>query len=173
MSGLLLHSPADIVSRGLIALGVGNDPGILGQFEQSGTGTDIQVSRTVWPVFVGSEPEEPDNVLTVYDTVGTHDGKEMFGGETYRHHGIQVRARGRNYADCYARLNRAQTLMSETAYRNQVVIDNATYLIESFSRLQGITFIPKKPKDEDTRIRMSFNCLVVLWMLTLAPEWVA
>lgn len=54
-AGYLEHSPADIVGRLLVQLGVGSDPDIPNQ---------------PWPIYDGIEPDIPDNLVTVYDTKG-------------------------------------------------------------------------------------------------------
>jgi hypothetical protein len=53
MSGSLDHFPADIIRQLLIDLGVGLD-----------------VTATDWPAFSQKEPDSPDNVITVFDTMG-------------------------------------------------------------------------------------------------------
>lgn len=50
-----------------------------------------------WPVFVGTEPSVGDNVITVYDTGGTHANAD---GE-YDDPTIMVRVRARDYSAGY------------------------------------------------------------------------
>lgn len=73
----LIHSPADIVRRALIADGAGTAP----------------ESGQAWPVFSSKEPNTPDQVITVYNTAGFSDGRFMVDGELFYHPGVQVRVR--------------------------------------------------------------------------------
>ena len=63
-AGYLEHSPADVVGRLLVQLGVGSDPDIPG---------------LTWPIFDGIEPDVPDNLITVYDTKGFQFGRNELG----------------------------------------------------------------------------------------------
>jgi hypothetical protein len=73
-------SPANVIRWLLVALGVGSDPTVqpLG----------------AWPIYQSDEPSSPDSVMTVYDTQGQLDGREMIAGQTLDHFGFQVRFRG-------------------------------------------------------------------------------
>ncbi len=44
-------------------------------------------------VYVGNEPDSPDEVVTVYDTAGVQQGRSMIDGERWEYYGIQVRVR--------------------------------------------------------------------------------
>jgi hypothetical protein len=80
MSGSLDHFPADIIRQLLIDLGVG-----------------LGVTATDWPAFSQKEPDSPDNVITVFDTMGRDLGRtnpDMVRSERY---GIQVRDTRRGY----------------------------------------------------------------------------
>lgn len=85
-----MASPADDVAAHLVANGIG----ALG-----GTAD--------WAVYVGSEPAKPDNCITIYDTGGSHANADAQLEDPI----IQIRARGRNYADVYAKLADAKALL--------------------------------------------------------------
>lgn len=48
-----------------------------------------------WPVFYGSLPATPDNVIVVYDTTPIQEGKSKRTGVEDQHEGIQIRVRGK------------------------------------------------------------------------------
>ncbi len=113
MSSLLQHSPADILGQLLIDNGQASDP--------TGTGA--------WPLSIGLEADIPDNVLTVYDTVGQNDGREMVTGELLSHEGIQLRVRAADKRTGYAKANALRAFLSETVKRNTVNLDGVSYTV--------------------------------------------
>lgn len=80
MPGTLLHSPAQIVAQLLVDLSLGNAPNVGG-------------SQPTWPVFVDNEPNSPNDLITVTDTLGISFAKDAF-GDRNEHHGVQVKVRG-------------------------------------------------------------------------------
>lgn len=74
-----------------------------------------------WPVYVGREPLEPVNVVTVYDTGGSPDVLI----DNVQEPSIQVRVRANSYAQGYAKAQEArralQEAMSVTIDGGQVV----------------------------------------------------
>lgn len=74
---IALHSQAEVIRWLLIKLGLGTDP---------------ELSQA-WPIGKGSEFDQPDNTITVYNTTGQIDGREMIEGEVFEHYGYQIRVR--------------------------------------------------------------------------------
>lgn len=67
---------------------------------QNLTGKTLTMSRVQfvvnpgsWPIFIDQEPDVPDNVITIYGTLGKDDGRTQIDGELQEHHGIQIRVR--------------------------------------------------------------------------------
>src|SRR4051812_5836239 len=81
---MLSHSPAKIVRQLLINSEVAR-----------------QVPLVPWPVYALSEPESPDDVLTVFNTSGVDHGRLMPTGERSQHEGIQVRVRAASEEEGY------------------------------------------------------------------------
>ena len=77
MPGPLVHSPADVLRYTLVSLGVGTLPSVNGN----------------WPIFATNEPETPDELITLYDTMPWVRGRSQPDGEVQEHHGVQVRVR--------------------------------------------------------------------------------
>jgi len=146
MAGSLAHSPADILRYSLIALGLGADP--------------TAVSPT-WPIYVGAEPNVPDNVITLYDTEGRSDGRMNPTGERAEHHGIQVRVRAINHTTGYAKARAIAVALDESIVLTTVTISGTTYLIHAVSRTSDV--IPLG-KDVSTSKRSLFtiNALAAL-----------
>jgi hypothetical protein len=116
MSGSLDHFPADILRQLLIDLRVGLD-----------------VTAADWPTFSQKEPDNPDNVITVFDTMGRDLGRtnpDMVRSERY---GIQVRVRG---GDINATGVRARSIAMalDSVVRRPVTMDATSYLVLGFVR---------------------------------------
>lgn len=77
MPGNLKHSPADVVRQLLVDLSHAIDPSDSGD----------------WQAFTGLEPQDPDDVITVYDTAGISQLRDNPTGQRDEQHGIQIRVR--------------------------------------------------------------------------------
>lgn len=119
MPGLLNHSPADIVRRLLVDLGLGSYPAI-----PAGS----------WPVYASEEPQTPDNTITVFDTTGKRQGRMMIDGAVEEHHGFQIRIRS---ADDRTGATKARTIadtIDKNVYRRWVTVDSTRYQVHSLDR---------------------------------------
>jgi hypothetical protein len=114
MTRRLLHTPADVLSRVLIAAGVGTDP----------------PDSDPWPVYATDEPDTPDNCITVFDTVGMTWGSTMTDGVQQLHSGAQVRVRGRPQDDPYVKANEVAVAL-DAVNRSQVTISGTAYLVDA------------------------------------------
>lgn len=56
-------------------------------------------------LFVGREPTNPDNCVTIYDTPGTAPQLTFTQGEVYEYPSIQIRVRNRNYVTGWNLIN--------------------------------------------------------------------
>ena len=86
MSGALTHSPAEIIRQLIIDLGFG-----------------VNSTTEDWSVFSYTEPNTPDNAITVYSTAGRKQGAFMVNGQTQMFSGIQVRIRGNDKRETFAK----------------------------------------------------------------------
>ena len=148
MSGTLNHSPADIIRYLLIELGQGTLP------TDNGT----------WPVFVSSEPNLPDQVITVYDTAGHYDGRSMRSGEMYTFHGMQLRIRGINHQDAFQKANDVAVAMDEQVNRMPITIDSSIYKIFGISRVSGPLNLGNE--ENTNRILFTINAVAALRQTT-------
>lgn len=140
MTNDLQHSPAQIVSRLLVALGVATESG------------------GAWPVNYSSEPDRPDAVVTVYDTQGTNEG-DTADGEAQGHYGLQVRVRATTSALAWARTNLISRAL-QAQYYSSVVLDDQTYLVQCFSRFGS--GIPLGRVGGSSRVAFTLNLLVMV-----------
>jgi hypothetical protein len=146
----LNHSPADIVSRLLIELGLGNTPNVL------------DPASIVWPVHVSQEPDRPDNVITVQDTAGRDRGR-TFDGERQELPGIQVRVRSKTHTVGWSKVDGIKTALDEV-FREGVSIGSYRYLIWSIRRT-GPPLRLGKQKPENELDLFTVNALVNLEQL--------
>lgn len=116
MPGALSHSPADVIRRLLIQLGVGVAPG-----------------SSPWPVFITNEPDEPDNCITVYDTTGRGQGRVQITGEKDGHYGFQVRIRSSTSEVGYVKANAIAEALDRQVNRDVVTIGSSQYCIHAVS----------------------------------------
>jgi hypothetical protein len=144
MPGSLTHSPADVVRRLVIALGLGNDP-----------------PTEPWPVYVGGEPTVPEDVITVYDMLGVNHGREMIGGERQEHHGVMLRFRGREYRATYAKARAVAVALDGDVYLESVAIDASTYRIHCVNR-RGDVLALNKESFETKRSLFTINATVMV-----------
>ena len=145
MSGTLTHSPADVVRNLLIGLGFGTTPSDAGS----------------WPIYVASEPNTPDSVITVFDTVGTDSGREMVLGERQEHHGIQIRIRDAEHADGYTKARVIAVALDETIVNNTSNVSSTGYTVYAITRTSDVLAIGKETPTSKRSI-FTINALVAL-----------
>lgn len=127
MSLPLLHSPAEILREVLVGLDVGGLP-----------------TAVRWPLFVGNEPSDPDDCLTLYDVQGTDDGRSMLDGELYVHSGFQLRLRSRDYPTGFAKASDSRRTLAESILRIIVAGSGLTYLLHAITRLSDVISLGKE-----------------------------
>lgn len=144
MSGVLLHSPGDIVRRALIAIGQGLDP-----------------PSTPWPIYADAEPNSPDNVITVYGTSGNMDGRMMADGSWVVHHGIQVRIRSATPTAGFVKANAIAVAMDQSIYQQGITISGTSYLVHSISRKGEVIPLGKEEPGSKRNV-FTINAVVVI-----------
>ena len=144
MSGALAHSPADIVRRLIIGLGLGEDPAPTGTAD--------------WSVYVGAEPESPDACITVFDTEGRLAGSVQHNGDVQEYHGIQVRVRAATYPTGYAKARAIAVSLDTDVERDPVTVDGASYCACSVARTSDVIALGQD-KPASRRQVFVFNAL--------------
>lgn len=143
----LPHSPADVLRTLLIQLGLGGDPAAL--------------PLPPWPVYVASEPGEPDQVLTCYDTAGRDLGRLMPTGERVEMHGVQVRVRAGTHAAGWQKAQALAVALDEDVYRQTVTLAGTTYLVQEVQRAGTVLSLGRDAPASARRI-FTLNCLLSL-----------
>jgi hypothetical protein len=123
-------SPADVLSWHLVSnLGVGTDPGA----------EEVPSSR-VWPVQAKSEPDEPDDCITVYHTTGNVDGRSPHDGSVWEHLGFQVKVRGATHRSGYVKANEVRDALADVtrSYWKTVTVPAETGTAGTGYRLETV-----------------------------------
>jgi len=142
MTGVLTHSPADIIRQLLIDLSLGT---------ASGT----------WPVYVSQEPDLPDNVITTFDTAGIHDGRHMPGGEVQEHNGVQIRVRSANHAAGYTKAQTIAATLDTSVKLTAVTANSVDYQVISISRRGSVIALSKNVPTSNRDV-LTLNILPVI-----------
>lgn len=144
MAQALDHAPADVMRRLLIALGLGADP-----------------PAEPWPVFYGTEPTAPDNVITVMDTAGRAQGRLQPTGEQAETYGFQVRVRAATSSEGAVKGWAVADALDRDVYQYRLTVGAATYLVHSVTRTSSV--IPFGKQDSANRLRVhTLNAQVTL-----------
>lgn len=127
----MTHSPAHIIRQMLVDLGIGSDPDL--------------ATLGDWPCYDGAEPENPDDVITIYDTTGLQDGRAMFDGELLQHHGVQARIRGQDAPTAWAKADAVQTAFAQTVYDERVTIGANSYFVLCLGKISQVLAVGREP----------------------------
>jgi hypothetical protein len=151
VSGLLAHSPADVVRQVLIDLGLGSDP-------------DADPAQA-WPVFAAGEPASPDEVVTVYNTSGVTSGRTAPDGERQEHHGLQVRVRSRGPDRGAVKANALAVGLDQQVHNKTVTLGTARYVVRAVTRTGGLLDLGEDDPNSK-RYLITFNAIVALRQLS-------
>ncbi len=140
MSLPFLHDVQDVVQQLLIDLGLGTDPA---SWAGGGVGS-------AWPVFSDSEPNLPDNCITVKTTSPRVDGRSMLDGEVWKHDGFQVRVRGIDEPTAMTKAEAIRVALNERVYQAVVSLTSptATYAVPCINGTNNIRLGTETPKSK-------------------------
>lgn len=128
MVNFLHHTVSDIIRHLLINLGVGTDP----------------ASSLPWPIFESSEPDVPDEVITILGESGKTYGRNQLTGETIEKPGVQFRIRSSNSNVAAVKANEIAATIDQMVLNTLVtVLDpisglSYVYVVEDINRSHGI-----------------------------------
>ena len=153
--GPLNHTPANIVRYALIDEGLG----ILAP------STPWPPTQT-WPIVYMSEPDTPNEVITVFPTRGRMLGSAMHSGRWFEKHGVLIRVRATSdVADTGGiKAQAIVTAIDESIYDRTITIGASRYLIHCFTRTSDVLYLGKQVPD-NRRSLFTINTLVELSML--------
>ncbi len=133
MSGLLVHSPAQVMRNVLITLDLATDP----------DDEDVDPNDPdAWPAYAaGTEPDIPDNVITVFDTLGRLFPRDMISRQRLEYYGIQIRVRGIDQPTAYTKANAIAQSLDTNLYELTIPINLDTYCVQTFLRTTHPLFL--------------------------------
>lgn len=138
---------ADILRNLLLDLGLGSE-----------------VMANDWSIAIGEIPEDPDNVMCIYDTSGVSDGRIMANGQRVEHPGVQIRVRSLDY---WAGRNKAEevALALDAVLRRDVSLDeesvSATYSVQNITRTGTVNALGAEESDR-RRFHFTINAILTL-----------
>lgn len=148
MSGVLEHSPADIVGQALLDLGEVADP--------VGTGS--------WPLGISEDLPQPDNMVSIFDTQGKMQGSTQPTGEQQTQEGIMIRVRSRNHKTGFTKAHALAIVLDETIIYDTVTIESKSYRIHSINRTSDVIPVGKET-GASKRHLFTINATVALTQL--------
>ncbi len=83
-----------------------------------------------WPVKVSSEPELPDNAITIYDLTGQNE-REMATGTLLGPQNLQLRVRGTKYPVAWTKLDDIVNALLQVE-NALVTVDGVLYIVTCF-----------------------------------------
>jgi Bacteriophage minor capsid protein len=131
MSGILTHTPSEILLQLLIMQGLVSEPSLDDE----------------WPGFYNHHPVSPDDLVCVYDTAGTIQGKTHVDGETQSHDGFNIRIRSERTTDGFAKANMIYNKISPIT-RFELKVDTSIYRIQSITFTSPVFSLGKDPESE-------------------------
>lgn len=143
-AGNLKHSPGHVVARLLAFLGVGTVPA-----------SPVQA----WPAYVESTPTSPDNLITVYTTTGTSDGRSATDGEGFQHYGFMVRVRSSDHQTGWERADSIQRAL-ERMLDVTVYIGSSAYFVHTIARIGDV--IPVGAEEGSNRRLFTLNGTITI-----------
>ena len=133
MTGVLYHTPADIIAEMLSDLGLGDLEDTLDADPLTG-----------WTIFSVSLPESPENAILVTDTAGRQFLRNHVTGVKAEHYGIQVLVRGSTSpVNPYLRCKLIMQYFDTEVKRESVTLDDEdgvsrTYRVNAITRTSTV-----------------------------------
>jgi hypothetical protein len=137
-----MSSPAEIISIVLFLKGV----------------SDLRF----FPCFVAYMPDDPDNLMVVYDTTGELDGRIMSTGEVVEHPGIQIMVRAKDYPTGYEKCLQICKAFEEVKNLPVAISSMETYVVSSITRRSGIISLGIDENDRKRRHYFSINFITTI-----------
>lgn len=147
MSGNLNHTPAQIVRKLLIDLGVVSDV----------------ADHTMWPCYTGLMPEKPSESVCIYDTDGKKEGRVQIDGESQIKEGFNVRVRSDDLTRSYLKAKEIINAF-DSVLRRTVQLGDQAYFVQAISRTGSIMYLGTETPTSKRRLH-SANAIVSIRML--------
>jgi hypothetical protein len=125
VAGALNHPPARILRQLLVDLGVAT-------FPRGPSEADL-----AWPAYYGSEPDTPDDVITVKGTADRDQGRTHPDGERQGMYGFQVRVRSSTEQEGDVKAREIAVALDQDLYQEWVTVEGSRYLVHSVTTTGG------------------------------------
>lgn len=122
MPSELIHSPADILRYLFIVKGTGTLP----------------LDSGAWPINVAQQPSDPDECITLFDTVGVQHGRTAPDKERNEHHGVQLLVRSADHATGWAKARAVAVAADKNVLHDLVTIGSDRYCVKTVVRRGGV-----------------------------------
>lgn len=143
MSGSLDHPPSDIIRQMIADLSVG---------------TTSQSAD--WSIFNSDKPDEPDKILTIYDTTPILQGITQVNGEVQGFYGIQIEIRGTTFSNAWTKAKTAYTNL-DPILNQLVTVDSTDYIVHNMNRVSGPIPVGKEvPQSKRDLITLNYTCSI-------------
>ena len=146
MSTALNHSPKFVIRQLLVDLGLGTDPSL----------------DSSWPIYDTSEPDSPDNCITIYGSTGFEGGRLQYSGQVLISYGIQVRVRSLDPEVGWLKIHEIARAIDESIYQETVTLDSSTYFVQSLSRTGDVIELGKDFQSSE-RYLFTVNATAFMW----------
>lgn len=121
-------------------------------------------------VFVGGEPPTPDDVITLFDTEGTSDGRIQINGQLQQHYGLQLRFRATDYPTGWRKANQWRTFLSEQVNQDVVTMpDLSQFLVWCYAKI-GQVLCLGTGGGSDKRFYFTLNCAAPIEQIGQSPS---
>jgi hypothetical protein len=100
----------------------------------SDTGFDSDPLGHPWKLTYAFMPDQPDEIVTVFDTDGKKGGRAQVTGEMFEHLGFQIQVRSLDLASGYNKIVAIATAMDREVLRTPVAINCNEYRVQAISR---------------------------------------
>jgi hypothetical protein len=115
---------------------------------------------TPWQGHCVAEPNLPDQVVTLYDTSASDQGRVMYTGERVEDRGCQIRIRGGKYQnDAFLKGKQIADCLDQQVRRTLVVVGANEYMVHAINRKSDVTYIGE---DTPTARRKVFTINVTM-----------
>ena len=131
---MILHPPSQIVVRYMLD----QEESLVGAPEQ----------QDLWPCFISSMPDMPNNCVAVYDTGGEKRGRLLGTGALSLSYGLQIKVRAGTYTEGWQKAQAIEALMSAVKLAD-VTIEDASYVIENVAQTSPV--LPLGPEQGTSR----------------------
>ncbi len=129
----LHHIPSEIICHLLVDLGLASNP---------------DEGEASWPVYREQFPDRPNNAICVFSVEGVKQGRTQIDGEVQLQRGISITVRSAGKDSGERKARKIHTKFDSEVYRNIVIVDSASYLVEAISNLGDVLPLGKEPESD-------------------------